>query len=81
MLRQLLNLIEQEEISQVPELAQRLHTTPALVRAMLDTLERQGRLQKVAPTCGVEGACETCPLNGLCGLQKAPPPLWQRQVE
>ena len=79
MLRQLLTLLAQNEVIQVKDLAQRLQTTPAMIRVMLDTLERQGHLRKVTPTCGSDTPCETCPLHGLCGLRGAPPPLWERR--
>lgn len=68
MLRKLVRLVEEEGALQVEDLARRLHTSPALVRAMLDTLERQGRVRPVAPTCGLNAPCSTCPLKGVCGL-------------
>ena len=77
MLRELVHLVDQQPVLQVDELAQRLHTTPALVQAMLETLERQGVLRSLAPTCGLDTSCAACPLNGMCRLQRqTPPTVW-----
>ena len=82
MLRDLLHLVADQGVVQVEELAQRLHASPGLVRAMLDTLERQGRLKRSAPTCGVAEACAGCPLSGFCRAQgMANPILWEWQDE
>lgn len=45
-------------------LAQRLDTTPELVRAMLDHLQRLGLLQDAAACAGER--CEGCALSGGC---------------
>ena len=81
MLRDLLRLVSDQGVTQVEELAQRLHTSPALVRAMLDTLERQGHLRCSSPTCGAAEACATCPLSNFCRAQgNAAPVLWAWQA-
>ncbi len=80
MLRQLVRLMEEEEVTRVDDLARRLGLRPALVRAMLETLAQQGRLRPVGPTCGLDGACATCPLNGMCGVARpSAPVLWAVQ--
>lgn len=73
MLRELMRLVEEEGVGKVDDLARRLHTSPALVRAMLDTLERQGKVRPLAPGCGLDTACSACPLQGVCGSPSASP--------
>jgi hypothetical protein len=41
-----------------------LDTTPTLVEAMLEDLDRMGYLKRVGGKCG--GGCTSCPMAGLC---------------
>lgn len=80
MLRELAHLIEEEDVWQVDDLARRLHTSPALVRAMLDTLERQGKIRPMAPTCGINSSCATCPLRSVCSAPTAMTKVWVQKT-
>ncbi|MBN1180111.1 MAG: hypothetical protein JXD18_12940 [Anaerolineae bacterium] len=64
MLNNLLVLLQTGGTHRVADLARELDTTPEMVEAMLESLERMGKLQPVERTCG--GACGTCSLAGLC---------------
>ncbi len=81
MLRDLLHLVAEQGVVQVDQLAQQLHTSPGLIRAMLDTLARQGRLKRQAPTCGLEASCAGCPLSHLCRAGASPPAVWAWEAQ
>jgi hypothetical protein len=66
MLEALLQEIKKGSTTSPVVLAEKLKTTPAMVAAMLDTLERQGFLQSVDPGCNPEKPCESCALSGMC---------------
>ena len=64
MLSQLLELLREGGTHRVADLARELETTPALVEAMLEDLDRMGYLKRVVGECG--GGCAECSLAGLC---------------
>ncbi len=67
MLRRLEELLQEPgRLWQVEDLARALGTTPGMVRAMLHTLQRQGRVRQVALGCSPGAACWSCPLSGVC---------------
>lgn len=66
MLLQLLNEIRNGGTTSPATLAAKLNTTPAMITAMLDTLESQGYLKTVDPVCDIEKPCDSCSLSNLC---------------
>jgi DNA-binding IscR family transcriptional regulator len=64
MLNRLLELLRAGGTHRVADLARELETTPALVEAMLEDLDRMGYLKRVGGECG--GGCAGCSLAGLC---------------
>ncbi len=64
MLNRLLELLRAGGTHLVADLARELETTPALVEAMLEDLDRMGYLKRVVGECG--GGCAGCSLAGLC---------------
>lgn len=64
MLEQLLNEIHTSGTLQPPILAERLNTSVPMVEAMLEGLERMGRLRTIYSSC--QDACGGCPLAGGC---------------
>ncbi len=65
MLEQLLNEIRSGSTTSPVKLAERLETTPEMVEAMLDTLERMGFLRSISSECK-DGSCGGCPVAGYC---------------
>ena len=63
-MNRLLELLRAGGTHLVVDLARELETTPALVEAMLDDLERMGYLKRLGGECG-EG-CSECSLAGSC---------------
>lgn len=77
MIERLLDLLHAGGVYRVADLARELDTTPALVEAMLENLERMGYLRRTdggasGQWCrGTEvrkslGGCEGCALAGAC---------------
>jgi predicted transcriptional regulator len=64
MLTQLLDLLRADRTRSVDELAQKLDTTPEMVYAMMENLERMGFVRQVDTGC--EKACESCALSNMC---------------
>lgn len=70
----MLDLIKISGTTSPAFLAKQLNTTPAMVEAMLDTLEEQGYLQTLLKTCPSEKPCNSCSLASLCSLQSEQKP-------
>ena len=66
MLEKLLLEIQNGETTSPIVLAKKMGTSPAMVRAMLETLERQGFLRGINPQCDPKKSCESCSLANLC---------------
>ncbi|MGC8855227.1 MAG: FeoC-like transcriptional regulator [Anaerolineae bacterium] len=76
MLEQLLQEIRSGGTLEIETLATRLGTSPQLIKAMLDHLQRAGYLQAYTSTCSI--ACNGCSWQSACTLQKGgQPKLWQ----
>jgi len=76
MLEKLLQEIRAGGTLEIETLASRLGTSPQMVKAMLDHLQRAGYLQAYTSTCNTE--CNGCSLQNSCTLQKnTQPKLWQ----
>ncbi len=73
MLEQLLNEIRQGGSLETNTLAARLGTSPRLVAAMLEHLQRAGLIKDYV-NCA--GACGGCSLKGACSPKKSAR-LWQ----
>ncbi len=65
MLEQLLNEIRKGTTTSPIILAERLGTTPEMVEAMLNTLEKMGYLRSISGECK-DGTCGGCPVAGFC---------------
>ncbi len=72
MLDKLIAELKKGNTTSASELARRLDTTPAMVEAMLDTLERHGIMKTIIGSneCSQEKPCELCSLAGLCTSDK-----------
>jgi len=72
MLDRLITELKNGNTTSAADLARRLDTTPAMVEAMLETLERHGILKTmtVSNDCNQEKPCESCSLAGLCTSDK-----------
>ncbi len=77
MLEELLKEIQAGGTLETHELAKRLGTTPELVEAMLEHLQRAG-LIKPYVNCG--DGCQGCSLRDACGTQSTVR-LWQNNPE
>jgi len=76
MLEQLLNEIKNGNITSPAVLAERLHTTPQMVDAMLATLEQLGYLRAIDAECR-NGTCSGCPVSGYCSTNNPKSPkIW-----
>lgn len=64
MLNRLLELLRDGGTHRVTDLALTLDTTPELVEAMLEELDRLGYVKQVGGECAEK--CSACPLAGLC---------------
>ncbi len=74
MLQQLLQEIRAGSVLETNTLAARLNTTPQMVAALLDHLQRAGYLRPYA-ACG--DGCQGCVLKTDCaGPDKTEPRLW-----
>ena len=65
MLEKLLREIQAGSTLQTTTLAARLGTSVTIVQAMLEELERMGRLRQVPVGCS-DTSCGGCPLSGGC---------------
>ena len=65
MLAQLLEEIQRGETLQPAALAHKMNISVGLVQAMLENLERMGRLKQISTDCG--DACGDCSLGEACG--------------
>ncbi|MHC1782545.1 MAG: FeoC-like transcriptional regulator [Anaerolineaceae bacterium] len=65
MLDKLLIEIQASGTLQPPVLASRLNISVPMVEAMLEGLERMGKIRLLQPSCG-ETACSCCPLVNGC---------------
>lgn len=68
MLEKLLSEIRSGGTFETKDLAARLGTTPELVEAMLEHLERAGHIQ---PYRSCSDACGGCSLRGDCGQEQS----------
>lgn len=74
MLQQLLDILRQEQLQEVSELAARLDITPQMVEALIEHLQRSGYL-RAYPGC--EGSCQGCALKTACsGANNPGVKLW-----
>ena len=64
MLEKLISEVRAGGTLQTGELAARLRVSPAMVRMMLEDLERMGKLARVETECGT--ACGGCPVKNMC---------------
>ncbi|MBN1538198.1 MAG: hypothetical protein JW908_15780 [Anaerolineales bacterium] len=74
MLNQLLVEISKGNTLDINGLADRLATTPGMVKAMLEHLERSGALLNVQ-TC--DGGCQGCGLAAQCQKKNTENRLWE----
>lgn len=65
MLEKLLNELRTNGLSSSASLSEKLGTTPQMVTAMLDSLERMGYLRTIQESCE-GGTCTSCAVNGYC---------------
>ena len=72
MLEQLLYEIRKGTTTSPVTLAERLNTTPAMVEAMLNTLEKMGYLRSIEGECK-DGTCGGCPVAGYCNSNQQQP--------
>lgn len=77
MLSQLLNEIALENALDTAGLAVRLDTSPAMVKAMLEHLERSGALEKIE-CC--DGGCQACALASQCRTTESGNRLWRYEI-
>ena len=79
MLEQLLAEIQSGGTLETSELAARLGTTPMMVEAMLENLQRTGHIRLV-PSC--TGGCNGCGLKKICqaGSSTSQVRIWQGSV-
>jgi ribosomal protein S8 len=66
LLDKLITEIKNGNTTSAADLARKLDTSPAMVEAMLDTLERHGYVRTFSNLCQRENACESCSLSGIC---------------
>ncbi len=66
MLERLLALVQAGGTYHIGDLAATLDTSPELVAAMLENLQRLGYLKNVADIC--QDGCTGCPLAGDCHM-------------
>ncbi|MGD2146059.1 MAG: FeoC-like transcriptional regulator [Anaerolineae bacterium] len=64
MLDRLLELLREGGTRPIRSIAEELDTTPELVRAMLEDLERMGHLRRLRAEC--EARCSTCSVSAGC---------------
>jgi len=74
MLERLLNEIKLAGTAQPAQLAARLGTSPAMVEAMLASLERMGMIRLVDAACSQP--CTGCPLESGCVSGAGKGRLW-----
>ncbi|MCS6907322.1 MAG: FeoC-like transcriptional regulator [Anaerolineales bacterium] len=77
MLERLLAELDRGQTLSVEKLALQLETTPAMVKAMLEHLERQGQ---VATVDFCQEMCAECPLGSICAREKRQR-LWQLKLD
>jgi DNA-binding Lrp family transcriptional regulator len=65
-LEKLLKAIRESGTTSPNLLAAALDTTPAMVQAMLATLEEQGYLKTLAVDCDPNKPCDSCSLSNMC---------------
>ena len=65
MLEKLITEIQTGQTQELHALANRLHTSPQMIQAMLDHLERHGLLHSV--TGSSTQTCQSCSLSDQCG--------------
>lgn len=76
MLEQLLLTLREGHTYSSLELAHRLNTTPQMIEAMLEHLQRVGVFRSESPQ---EGSCSACPLSNTCNTcHERPLKIWQR---
>jgi DNA-binding Lrp family transcriptional regulator len=64
MLNRLLDLLREGSARRIEDLARELDTTPGLVEAMLEDLDRMGYVKRVSAQCS--DACAECHLSSMC---------------
>lgn len=77
MLKQLLTEIASRNTIDTAGLAARLGTTPEMVDAMLEHLERNGALGKIQ-SC--DGACQGCGLAAQCRTSERENKVWEYKI-
>ena len=66
----LLKLLAEGDIHNIPQLARMLGVSEEIVRMMIADLTRQGYLQTVNSNCDLQ--CKSCPTRKACTLGKTP---------
>lgn len=74
MLNKLLVLLKEGGTQRVSDLARALDTTPELVEAMLEDLERMGYIKPVSGSCSDK--CATCPMADSCAAGAGGEQIW-----
>lgn len=74
MLNELLTLLHEGGTHRVTDLAQVLDTTPELVEAMLEDLNRMGYIKSVRASCSEK--CASCPLADSCAAGTGGEQIW-----
>ncbi len=77
MLNQLLDEIAKGDALDIDGLAVRLHTSPGMVKAMLEHLERNGTLAQFL-SCG--DSCSGCGLAAQCHSNEKGNRLWEYKI-
>lgn len=77
MVAALLEILQTGKTYSLQELALRLNTDIPLVLAQLEYLQRQGYIQRVAPSPGCCSACPGCQGCRDGGPQAALPVMWE----
>lgn len=75
MLEKLLALLKDPRPHSLADLAHELDTTPEMVTAMLEALERMGYVRQVAGCSPGGTACTSCPMKHSC-TPAGPTRIW-----
>jgi len=70
MVRNLLKLLAEGDIHNIPQLARTLEVSEEIVRMIMADFTRQGFLQTVNSNCDLQ--CKSCPIRKTCTPRKTP---------
>lgn len=68
MLEKLLQEVKSGSTSSIEDLAGKLNTTPAMIRAMLAHLEHANLIKRYQPC---DGSCSGCAMKDLCAVNQS----------